>query len=334
MIKRLLLIFTLLASSAIAGTAHGADTLYAEEPDTLPRSIGAFLGSVDWPRTGTSVGLGLAINYGLGAAMKAWIKEERPDHSDNNSFPSRHSSTAFSLCYTVGNFMGPYSPWWLYGSHAVANGIAFQRVMTSRHWPRDVMAGAVIGMGVNMLSNTMANWIFGKSLKFPYWYRCRNSFAGAMTISTDISLPLQRRFGGYRLGSGLISNIRATFPLSHGYGLCGGAQLLSSTVKDADRQAPLTSVAVMAGGTGHWHSGPYGLSAYAMAGYRRYVKCHGIDFGRNAPAFTAGAQATVMLTRKLAVGAEAGYEFTTLRLGDCRRGVSSIYVGFLSRALF
>lgn len=334
MIKRLFLILPLLLCAFLSGRAQDADTLYVEEPDTLPRSIGAFLRSVDWPRQCTSVGLGLAINYGLGAGIKAWIKEERPDHSDLNSFPSRHASTAFSLCYTVGNFMGPYSPWWLYGSHAVANGIGFHRVMSTRHWPSDVMAGACIGMGVNMLSGTITNWIFGKELKFPRWYRNPNPFAGGMTISTSISMPLQRRFGGYRLGSALTSNLRATFPLGPTYGLCAGAQLLSGMVKEVYRRAPLTSVAVMAGGTGHWHNGPYGLSAYAIGGYRRYIRCPGVDFGRNAPALNAGAEGTIMLTRKLSVGAEAGYEFTTLRLGDCRRGVSSIYVGFLTRALF
>lgn len=334
MIKRLLLILPLLLCAAFAGRAKAADSLWVEEPDTLPRSLGAFLRSVDWPRQCTSVGLGLAINYGLGAGIKAWIKEERPDHSDFNSFPSRHSSTAFSLCYTVGNFMGPYSPWWLYGAHAVANGVGFERVMDARHWPSDVMAGACIGMGVNMLSGTISNWIFGKSLKFPHWYRYSNPFAGGMTISTSISMPLQRRFGDYRLGSGLASNLRATFPLSPTYGLCGGAELLSAMVKDGYRHTPLTSLTVMAGGTGHWHTGPYGLSAYAMGGYRRYVRCQDVDFSRNAVAVNAGAQGTVMLTRKLSVGAEAGYELATLRLGDCSRGVSSIYVGFLTRAFF
>lgn len=334
MIKRLFLILPLLLCVSLAGRAQSADSLYAEEPDTLPRTIGAFLRSVDWPRQCTSVGIGLAINYGLGAGIKSWVKEERPDHSDFNSFPSRHSSTAFSLCYTVGNFMGPYSPWWLYGAQAVANGVGFQRVMAARHWPGDVMSGACIGVGVNMLSGTIANWIFGKSLKFPRWYLNPNPFAGGMTISTSISLPLQRRFGQYRLGSGLASNLRATFPLGPTYGLCAGAQLQSAMARDGHDRSPLTSVAVMAGATGHWHTGPYGLSVYAMGGYRRYVRCQGIDFGKGAPDVNVGAQASLMLTRKLSVGAEAGYEFATLRLGDCRRGVSSIYVGFLTRAFF
>lgn len=333
MIKRLLLILSLLLC-ALVGRAQSVDSMYVEEPDTLPRSLGAFLRSVDWPRQCTSVGLGLAINYGLGAGIKAWVKEERPDHSDVNSFPSRHASTAFSLCYTVGNFMGPYSPWWLYGAHAVANGVGFERVMATRHWPSDVMAGACIGMGVNMLSGVITNWIFGKELKFPRWYLNTNQFAGAMTISTSISLPMQRRFGRYRLGSGLASNLRASIPLSPAYGLCIGGELLSAMVKDGERRAPLTSVSLMGGATGHWHNGPYGLSAFGLAGYRRYAKCEEVDFGRNSVALQAGAEGSVMLTRKLSVGVEAGYEFSTLRLGDCSRGVSSIYVGFLTRALF
>lgn len=347
MIKRLFAILTLLMAAMAGRAQETADTVDClpvapildweefEEPDTLPRSIIGFLRTVDWPRVSTSVGIGLAINYGIGAGIKSWIKEERPDHSDLNSFPSRHASTAFSLCYSVGNFMGPYSPWWLYGAHAVANGIAFERVMHKRHWPSDVMSGAVMGMGVNMLSGTIANWIFGKSLKFPNWYRYRNPFAGGMTISTSISWPLQRTFGQYSLGSGLATNLRASFPVSRSFGLCADAELMTSMVKiGRDFRSPLTSASLMLGGTSHWSHGPYGLSAYALAGYRRYAKCDDVDFGRNAPAIQAGAEGSIMLSRKLAVGAEAGYEFTTLRLGDCRRGVSAIYVGFLTRALF
>lgn len=349
MIKRLLVILPLLLA-ALAGRAHETadtatvDTLPVapildwedfEEPDTLPRTIIGFLRTVDWPRVSTSVGLGLAINYGIGAGIKAWVKEDRPDHSDLNSFPSRHASTAFSLCYSVGNFMGPYSPWWLYGSHAVANGIAFERVMHKRHWPSDVMSGAVMGMGVNMLSGTIANWIFGKSLKFPHWYRYRNPFAGSMTISTSMSWPLQRSFGPYSLGSGLTTNLRASFPLSPDFGLCADGQVMTSMVKGADGfRTPLTSASLMAGGTNHWSHGPYGLSAYVLAGYRRYVKCDGVDFGHGSVALQGGAEGSIMLTRKLAVGAEAGYEFATLRLDGCSRGVSSFYVGFLTRALF
>jgi len=86
--------------------------------------------------------------YSIGSAIgitlvgKALVDEERPDNSDNDSFPSGHTANAFSSATTLHRRYG-----WQTGfpAYAVATltGVARERAR-KHHW-YDVLAGAVIG---------------------------------------------------------------------------------------------------------------------------------------------------------------------------------------------
>jgi membrane-associated phospholipid phosphatase len=92
-----------------------------------------------------SIGSSLAVTK-LG---KALIDSDRPDESDNDSFPSGHTSNAFASATTLHRRYG-----WKTGfpAYAVATltGVARERAR-KHHW-YDVVAGAVIG--------TAGGWIF------------------------------------------------------------------------------------------------------------------------------------------------------------------------------
>ena len=79
---------------------------------------------------------------GIALIGKALVDEERPDNSDNDSFPSGHTATAFSSATTLHRRYG-----WQIGfpAYAVATltGVARERARV-HHW-YDVLAGAVIG---------------------------------------------------------------------------------------------------------------------------------------------------------------------------------------------
>lgn len=75
--------------------------------------------------------------------LKNVVKEDRPDGTSPNSFPSGHTVTAFIGAELVRHEYG----WgWGLGAYAVAASVGVLRVEHNRHWPIDVMAGACIGI--------------------------------------------------------------------------------------------------------------------------------------------------------------------------------------------
>ena len=88
--------------------------------------------------------LTLGITYGL----KYSVNETRPN-GEKYSFPSGHSSTSFAAAEFIRERYG-----WNYGipAYLAASFVAYSRVESKEHYTRDVIAGAVIGIG--------SSWIF------------------------------------------------------------------------------------------------------------------------------------------------------------------------------
>ena len=74
--------------------------------------------------------------------LKDWTNTERPDESDNRSFPSGHASASFAAAATLHKRYG-----WKYGApaYAVATFVGGARVAAHKHFVRDVFAGAALG---------------------------------------------------------------------------------------------------------------------------------------------------------------------------------------------
>ncbi|MDX2301072.1 MAG: phosphatase PAP2 family protein [Xanthomonadaceae bacterium] len=97
----------------------------------------------DWEGEGqAALSIGTAI--GIATLGKAVIHEQRPDNSNNNSFPSGHTSIAFSSATTLYRRYG-----WQIGfpAYAVAALTGTARVAARKHHWYDVVAGAAIGTG-------------------------------------------------------------------------------------------------------------------------------------------------------------------------------------------
>lgn len=84
-------------------------------------------------------------------ALKAVVREPRPDGRGNDSFPSSHAALAFAAATMAAERQPRQAAYW-YGGAAL---IAWSRVRVNRHRPREVLAGAALGFGIARLERRM-----------------------------------------------------------------------------------------------------------------------------------------------------------------------------------
>jgi membrane-associated phospholipid phosphatase len=101
---------------------------------------------------GAAVGAGaFAATAGVTTGLKSLTSRERPDGSDDESFPSGHASTAAVFgALTVRNLQSidtsPAMRTTLeIGAGAITAGTAWARVEAGRHYPSDVLVGIALG---------------------------------------------------------------------------------------------------------------------------------------------------------------------------------------------
>jgi membrane-associated phospholipid phosphatase len=124
-------------------------------------------------------------------ALKDITKEERPDGSSNNSFPSGHTATAFAGAEFLWQEYKDKSIWYGISGYIVAAGTGVFRIVNNRHWLTDVAAGA----GIGILSTKAAYWI--------YPYVNRKLFSSKAKENKVYSMVLPY-YNGKQLGCGLV----------------------------------------------------------------------------------------------------------------------------------
>ncbi len=88
----------------------------------------------------------------MGYGTKFVIHEQRPDMSNNHSFPSGHVALAFTGAELLRSEYGT-----AYGiaGYALATSVAFLRLYNNRHWLNDILMGA----GIGILSARIGCWM-------------------------------------------------------------------------------------------------------------------------------------------------------------------------------
>lgn len=124
--------------------------------------------------------------------LKSVTNVERPDGSDNNSFPSGHTAVAFSGAEFLWQEYKDKSVWYGIGGYVVATGTGIIRIYNNKHWLTDVAAGA----GIGILSTKIAYWV--------HPYINKKLFHNKYKKTTTFLMPF---YNGREMGCGLVINL-------------------------------------------------------------------------------------------------------------------------------
>src|SRR5687767_4849279 len=152
------------AALLVATPAHAGDKGWATASDVgrgalVVTALGLPAVQGDWKGTKQSA-FSLGATYAVTSGLKHVIEEERPDESNDKSFPSGHTSSSFAAAATLHKRHG-----WEVGmpAHLVAAFVGAARVKADKHFVHDVIAGAAIGEAAGWLltsrKNDQVQWV-------------------------------------------------------------------------------------------------------------------------------------------------------------------------------
>jgi membrane-associated phospholipid phosphatase len=124
------------------------------------------------------IGTTVVVSSLITAILKKTIKEDRPHTTypdiqnitsgGSYSFPSGHTSDAFALATSISV---AYPKWYIIApSFTWASAVGYSRMHLGVHYPKDVIAGAIVGSGSAYLSYKLNKWLFSPKKKYASKY--------------------------------------------------------------------------------------------------------------------------------------------------------------------
>ncbi len=108
---------------------------------------GALANDAETEESGMMLSEGLLLTYGTVGILKTAVGRERPDGSNNRSFPSAHAAGTACVAAILWNRYGKAAG---IPASAIAAFTAASRVHLGRHFPSDVIAGSSLGLAVGL----------------------------------------------------------------------------------------------------------------------------------------------------------------------------------------
>lgn len=139
------------------------------------------------------LGTSYLIATGTSLGLKSMIKVERPDGSNDNSFPSGHTALAFASAEFLYQEYKDVSIWYGVSGYIIAAGTGYFRIYNDKHWFNDVAMGA----GIGILSTKIAYWIFP--------FVDKTLFKSKKNVSSAIVAPF---YNGNQMGVGMLINLK------------------------------------------------------------------------------------------------------------------------------
>lgn len=99
------------------------------------------------------------IAQGVTQSLKRVISYPRPNGEDNHSFPSGHSTMAFTNATLLHEEYGHRSVLYSIGGYGTATAVGTMRVLNNHHWLADVLMGAGVGIGATKVLYISYPWL-------------------------------------------------------------------------------------------------------------------------------------------------------------------------------
>jgi hypothetical protein len=154
----------------------------------LGKSFG-FQSKNDFHHQSLQLAVANAIAISTTMALKYTIKEERPDKSDNLSFPSGHTTIAFTNAALLYYEYKDSNVWYASSGFLFATATGIFRIANNKHYTSDVLAGAGIGLASGLIVS--------------YWNPCKSLTFGKKNKSTALIYPQM----GSQIGMGAIVSL-------------------------------------------------------------------------------------------------------------------------------
>ena len=143
----------------------GENTFYSNSHSVISSVVEKSPSTHNWPRFAVNTVASMGVAFVGKTALKAMINEERPDHSDNKSFPSGHAAIAFAAARSIDKEFRKESIWIPIAGYAAATALGVERVVSDRHYWYDVAAGAALGYGAAELTWWLSDKFLGRNSK-------------------------------------------------------------------------------------------------------------------------------------------------------------------------
>ena len=271
-----------------------------------------------------SVGL-MAIGVN---GLKYSLRRMRPNESRRNSFPSGHTTTAFTLATMLHKEYGWRSPWFSIGGYTIASSVAIMRLVNNMHWMSDTIVGALLGIGATHLGYYLSDLIF-KEKGINSNYEKEEYFYDKGKRMYEMELMFSKRFvlGNNQLKkSGILPkqganvSINAYIPIIPRIGVM--ARLGAGSMENTNVYNTIAGI---------YYNYPFGkrfqTEAHVMAGYAR-LTCK----DSNRADLVAGGSFAISFAPCFKVRAYAEYENISSARGSI--GIDSILLGFASSFYF
>ncbi|AZA54904.1 phosphatase PAP2 family protein [Chryseobacterium sp. G0201] len=135
-------------------------------------------------------GTSMLITSAITLPLKHIVKEERPDQSNNLSFPSGHTAIAFASAQFMYREYKDTNFWLGISGYSFAVFTGVYRMLNNKHWFGDVIGGA----GFGILSTELAYWLYPQIV---------NLLGGKKDKSQTMIMPFYQQGN---MGVGLVKN--------------------------------------------------------------------------------------------------------------------------------